>query len=81
MTESVRAKGIPWQTRTPAEVDALVEGLEPVEPGFVDLADWRPDPFQPPLAPVDAALRPYLGTTKHAKPVYEYGGIVVKPAG
>ncbi|AZM50555.1 hypothetical protein DMB38_03875 [Streptomyces sp. WAC 06738] len=81
MTESVRAKGIPWQTRTPAEVDALVRGLEPVEPGLVDLVDWRPDPFQPPLAPVDPALRPYLGTTKHAKPVYEYGGIVQKPAG
>jgi S-adenosyl methyltransferase len=79
MTESIRAKGIPWQTRTPAEVDALVDGLEVVEPGFVDLAQWRPDPFQPALASVDPALSPYLGATKFSKPVYEYGGIARKP--
>ncbi|MEU0087677.1 SAM-dependent methyltransferase [Streptomyces sp. NPDC006274] len=82
MTEHISSGGIPWQTRTPAEVDALVEGLVPVEPGLVDLADWRPDPDQPPLAPVHPDLAPYLGAAKankDGKGLYEYGGILRAP--
>ncbi len=79
MTAQIVANGIPWQTRTPAELDAFLDGLEPVEPGLVNLVDWRPDPDQPPLASVDPALAPYLGATERNKGIYEYGGVLRKP--
>lgn len=78
-SEHVRAGGIPWQTRTPAEVRAFLDGLEPVEPGLVNVVDWRPDPDQPPLDPVDPELVPYLGATERNKEIYEYGGVLRKP--
>lgn len=70
--------GIPWQHRTPAEVDALFDGLERIEPGLVNLTDWRPDPDQPPLEPVPEPLREYVGATASRTDVYEYGGIMRK---
>ncbi|MFD4630884.1 SAM-dependent methyltransferase [Streptomyces sp. NPDC058284] len=79
MTAHIAGGGVPWQTRTPAEVDVLLEGLEPVEPGVVNLVDWRPDPDQPPLAPVHPDLAPFLGTTESSKGIYEYGGVLRKP--
>ncbi|MEV0254464.1 SAM-dependent methyltransferase [Streptomyces sp. NPDC050732] len=79
MTEHIAGGGVPWQTRTPAEVDVLLEGLEPVAPGVVNLVDWRPDPDQPALAPVDPDLVPYLGVTEANKGIYEYGGVLRKP--
>ncbi|MFI1676109.1 MULTISPECIES: SAM-dependent methyltransferase [unclassified Streptomyces] len=79
MTEHIAGGGVPWQTRTPAEVDVLLEGLEPVEPGVVNLVDWRPDPDQPALEPVDPDLEPYLGVTDANKGIYEYGGVLRKP--
>ncbi|MEV7192376.1 SAM-dependent methyltransferase [Streptomyces sp. NPDC093510] len=79
MTEHIAGGGVPWQTRTPAEVDVLLEGLEPVAPGVVNLVDWRPDPDQPDLAPVDPDLVPYLGVTDANKGIYEYGGVLRKP--
>ncbi|RDI63368.1 SAM-dependent methyltransferase [Nocardia pseudobrasiliensis] len=75
----IDASGIPWQTRSRAEVDALFDGLEPIEPGLVNLVDWRPDPNQPPLEPVPEPLRPYSGATERRSNVYEYGGILRKP--
>jgi SAM-dependent methyltransferase len=71
--------GIPWQNRSPAEVDALFDGLEPVEPGLVNLTQWRPDPFQPPLEPVPDQLAQYVGVTETRTVVYEYGGLLRKP--
>lgn len=79
MTQSTSARGIPWQTRTPAEVDAFTDGLELVEPGLVDLHEWRPDPGQPPLAPPDTVLEAYVGVTERNKDIYEYGGLLRKP--
>ncbi|MER6999101.1 SAM-dependent methyltransferase [Streptomyces sp. NPDC000410] len=79
MSAHITASGIPWQTRTPAEFDALLDGLKPVEPGLVNLPDWRPDPGQPPLASVHPALAPYLGATERNKGLYEYGGVLAKP--
>lgn len=79
MTEHIAGSGIPWQTRTPAEVDAFLDGLEPVEPGLANLVDWRPDADQPPLAPVAPELRPYLGATGRNTGIYEYGGVLRKP--
>ncbi|MGH3369502.1 MAG: SAM-dependent methyltransferase, partial [Nocardioidaceae bacterium] len=78
MSARISASGIPWQTRTPTELGAFLDGLEPVEPGLVNLADWRPDPDQPPLAPVDPALNPYVGTTKLNRNICEYGGVLRK---
>ncbi|MEW2360094.1 SAM-dependent methyltransferase [Spirillospora sp. NPDC029432] len=79
MTERVTAAGIPWQTRTPAEVDRLFDGLEPVEPGLVNLAEWRPMDLQPPLPPVPAEIAQYEGASKTNPKVYEYGGVLRKP--
>ncbi|MFC9973753.1 SAM-dependent methyltransferase [Spirillospora sp. NPDC127200] len=76
----MNAAGVPWQTRSRAEIADLFEGLEPVEPGLVDVDDWRPDPNQPPLPPVDPELQPYIGATKEHKGLYEYGGVFRKPA-
>jgi hypothetical protein len=78
MTARIVASGIPWQTRTPAELDAFLDGLEPAQPGLVNVVDWRPDPDQPPLPPVDPTLNPYFGATKLNKSIYEYGGVLRK---
>lgn len=78
MTVRVSKAGIPWQTRTPDELDSLVDGLEPVEPGLVNVEEWRPDPTQPPLAAVDPALTRYIGATRRRKAVYAYGGVLRK---
>ncbi|GAA3763946.1 SAM-dependent methyltransferase [Salinactinospora qingdaonensis] len=80
-TELATSLGLAWKTRTVAEFTALVAelGLEPVEPGLIDVNDWRPDPDQPPLAPVDAPLRPYVGAVTGAKRVMELGGVLRKP--
>lgn len=78
MSEEIDGAGIPWQTRTPPEVDALFDGLEFLEPGFVNLKHWRPDPSQPSLEPVPAVLHPYVGITEQNTDVYEYGGILRK---
>jgi hypothetical protein len=79
MTEQVTSAGIPWQTRTPAEVDALFTGLEPVEPGLRNLVDWRPMDLQPPLAPVPPELSEHEGASQRDRSVYEYGGVLRKP--
>lgn len=78
LSEHISQKGFPWQTRTPAEVDVIAEGLEPVPPGLVNLLDWRPDPFQPALEPVPPPLLSYVGATKRNKRFYEYGGLLRK---
>jgi hypothetical protein len=78
MTESVTAAGISWQTRTPAEVDELLSDLDPVDPGLVDLARWRPLELQPPLPPVPAEIAQYEGASKLSPKVYEYGGVLRK---
>jgi hypothetical protein len=78
MSAQINAAGIPWRTRTPAEVDAFLDGLKPVEPGLVNLRDWRPDPGQPPLAPIPEELLPYEGVTLRDSTCYEYGGLLEK---
>ncbi|WP_141582845.1 SAM-dependent methyltransferase [Actinomadura sp. WMMA1423] len=75
----MRAAGIPWQNRTRDEVDALLrDGLEPVEPGLVNLMQWRPDPDQPPLPPVPDELTPFVGASKMGRDFCEYGGVLRK---
>ncbi|WP_242614696.1 SAM-dependent methyltransferase [Actinomadura roseirufa] len=79
MSRQITAAGIPWRTRTPAELDSFLDGLEPAEPGLVNLLDWRPDPFQPPLEEAPEELASYLGITETSKDLYEYGGVLRKP--
>ncbi|TDD94770.1 SAM-dependent methyltransferase [Actinomadura rubrisoli] len=78
MTEQVTSAGIRWQTRTPAEIDALLSDLDPVEPGLVNLVDWRPMDLQPQLAPVPPELERYAGASKLDRSIYEYGGVLRK---
>ncbi|WP_326798287.1 SAM-dependent methyltransferase [Streptomyces sp. NBC_01808] len=78
-SEYMNNNRVPWQTRTPQQVDAFTDGLEPVSPGMVNLAEWRPDPSQPPLPPVPPELKEYVGITKESNRLYEYGGLLRKP--
>lgn len=81
-TELATGLGMEWKTRTTEEVLDLLPELEPVEPGLVDVTDWRPDPTQPPLPPVDAPLRPYIGIRAQSetyKDYMEFGGVLRKP--
>jgi hypothetical protein len=80
MTQQISAAGIPWQTRTPAEVDVLLDGLEPVEPGLVNLVNWRPLEIQPALEPTPQELSEYEGISRVDTNLYEYGGVLRKPA-
>jgi hypothetical protein len=80
MTQQISEAGIPWQTRTPAEVDVLLDGLEPVEPGLVNLVNWRPLEIQPPLEPTPQELSEYEGISRVDTNLYEYGGVLRKPA-
>ncbi|WP_242613876.1 SAM-dependent methyltransferase [Actinomadura roseirufa] len=73
------AAGIPWRNRTRGEIDELLKGLEPVEPGLVNVVDWRPDPDQPPLAPVPEELAPFVGASRLGRDFCEYGGVLRRP--
>jgi hypothetical protein len=79
MSREIDEQGIPWQCRTPAEFAAMFDGLEPVEPGLVNLKNRRPDPAQPSLRPVPDQIASYVGVTETRTDVYEYGGILRKP--
>jgi hypothetical protein len=59
-----RDSGIPIRSRTRAEVEALFDGLEPVDPGVTLVTHWRPDDE---ARAVDDAH------------VYLYGGVALKP--
>lgn len=80
LDERMNMAGIPWQNRSREEVDALLlDGLEPVDPGLVNLLHWRPDPNQPPLPPVPEALSAFEGASKMGRDMCEYGGVLRKP--
>ncbi|TYB45540.1 SAM-dependent methyltransferase [Actinomadura chibensis] len=74
---AIDAAGIPWQSRTPEEFAALLDGLTSLSPGLVNLKEWRPDPGQPPLPAIDAALRPFEGRAQGSN-LYEYGGVLTR---
>jgi S-adenosyl methyltransferase len=68
-----------WKNRLAADVVRFLRRWEAIEPGLVDITQWRPDPDQPPLPEVDSALQPFVGASKRNKRLYEFGGIVHKP--
>jgi SAM-dependent methyltransferase len=70
--------GMPFKCRSPHEVEAMVKGLEPVEPGLGDVVDWRPDPDQPPLPEPHPVAQPYVGASATQKRGFEYGGVLRK---
>ncbi|GAA2126045.1 SAM-dependent methyltransferase [Streptomyces synnematoformans] len=78
-SEYMNSNHVPWQTRTPRQVDAFTDGLEPVAPGMGNIAEWRPDPSQPPLPPVPPELQKYVGITQKSTRLYDYGGLLRKP--
>lgn len=78
-TAIMNSVGMEWRSRTPDQVMAFVRGLEPVEPGMVNVVDWRPDPTQPPLDPVDPDLEADLGASAERKLAREFGGVLRKP--
>ncbi|QVQ54903.1 SAM-dependent methyltransferase [Spiractinospora alimapuensis] len=78
LTSVITSLGMPWCTRTSATVTQWLEGLEPVEPGLVDISTWRPDPDQPALPDVADELKQYLGAGSQSKKVYEFGGVLRK---
>ncbi|WP_040835294.1 SAM-dependent methyltransferase [Nocardia brevicatena] len=55
--------GVPYSPRPQAEIRAVFDGLEPVEPGFVSITQWRPDNSD-------------LG---EVRPISAYGGVARKP--
>ncbi|MBF9132621.1 SAM-dependent methyltransferase [Plantactinospora sp. S1510] len=77
--EMSRGLGLVWRNRTPDEVAELLRGMDLVEPGLVEVVDWRSDPNQPPLAQVDEPLRPFLGAAAKNRRVMEYGAVLRKP--
>jgi hypothetical protein len=78
-SELTRSFGMEWKNRTPEDVAEFLHGLEPVPPGLVDVTNWRPDPTQPPLPPVDEPLRRYVGASAKNKRLMEFGGVLRKP--
>ncbi|GAA2142651.1 SAM-dependent methyltransferase [Actinomadura napierensis] len=78
MDAAANGAGMPWRTRSREEVDALLAGPTPVEPGLVDIREWRPDAGQPPLAPVPAELVQFAGASKSKPDLCEFGGVLVK---
>lgn len=79
LTGLMQRHGLAGRVRLVPELRELVRGWEPVEPGFVDLRYWRPDPQQPPLPNVDEPLRRYLDLPGERRRAFEFGGVARKP--
>jgi hypothetical protein len=69
-----------WKNRLAPDIAGFLRRWEPVEPGLCDIAQWRPDPEQPPLPELDAPLRRLVGASEKSKRLFEFGGIVRKAA-
>lgn len=76
LTKFYTDRNLPWKTRTPEDLTSWLSDLDPVEPGLVEVTQWRPDPDQPPLPEVDPPLRPYVGLSETPKKYYEFGGVL-----
>ncbi|WP_330230100.1 SAM-dependent methyltransferase [Nocardia sp. NBC_00508] len=61
--EYAKTGAVPYYPRPAAQIHSAFEGLELVEPGFVDITDWRAEP-------------PDIGV---ATSVYSYGAVARKP--
>jgi hypothetical protein len=52
-TQYARTGAVPYQLRTPAEIEEFFTGLTLVHPGVVPVPEWRPDPSPFPPTRVD----------------------------
>jgi hypothetical protein len=77
--EVARQLRLVWKTRLASDVVDFLRGLEPVEPGLLDITHWRPDPSQPPLPPVDEPMRQYIGASAKDQRFVEFGGLLRRP--
>jgi hypothetical protein len=69
-----------WKNRLAEDVVGFLRRWEPVEPGLVDITQWRPDPEQPPLPEVDRRLQPFIGASEKNRRLLEFGGVARKVA-
>lgn len=45
--------GVPYIVRSPEQIGRCFEGLEMLEPGLVSISQWRPNPADADVKPVD----------------------------
>jgi len=64
VTAIYRARGIPLQTRSRAEVRRFFDGLDLVEPGVQVVHRWRPDPDADGAEATDAQVNVYGGLAR-----------------
>lgn len=67
------------RVRSPEEVAGFFTGLELVEPGLVDVVDWRPDPGDPVWSVTDSPFGEFPPDPAGPKKLWELGGIARKP--
>jgi hypothetical protein len=69
--EQVKKTGdIPYRNRPPEQIASFFDGLDWVEPGFVSVSLWRPDPIPDDVPVINPSAPP---------PVDQYGGVARKP--
>lgn len=67
------------RVRTPQEVAGYFDGLEVLEPGLVDVVDWRPDAEEPVWSVTDSPFGEFPADPVGPKKLWELGGIARKP--
>lgn len=67
------------RVRSPQEVAEIFDGLELLEPGLVDVVDWRPDPEEPVWSVTDSPFGEFPVDPVGPKKLWELGGIARKP--
>ena len=67
------------RVRTPQEVTELFDGLDLLEPGLVDVVDWRPDPEETAWSVTDSPFGEFPPDPAGPKKLWELGGIARKP--
>ncbi|MGP4015906.1 SAM-dependent methyltransferase [Saccharopolyspora sp. 5N708] len=67
------------RVRSPQEVAELFDGLELLEPGLVDVVDWRPDAAEPVWSVTDSPFGEFPPDPVGPKTLWELGGIARKP--
>lgn len=67
------------RVRTPQEVTEFFAGLDLLEPGLVDVVDWRPDPEETAWSVTDSPFGEFPPDPAGPKKLWELGGIARKP--
>src|SRR5690606_31911633 len=67
------------RVRKPEEVTAYFTGLELIEPGLVNVVDWRPDPQAQAWTVGDSPFGEYPADPTGGRKMWELGGIARKP--